>query len=155
MAKSVTPGVISLLQQLNQKDVKKADELGAAVISKVADADMARNQDDLRNAFSFLQFGSRSVQAPAAFDSKVKPFAFADASLKDLANKMLNALLVPSKSMATTSMVTQAIPVLEKVVPERIALLKQRDAEKRKMPTEMRGSMNMQRARSRAQRRRT
>ena len=146
MAKSVTPGLISLLQQLNQKDPKTATDLGASVITKLSDADLARNQDDLRNALSFLQYGSRPAQPPSP-DSKVKPFAFADASLKDLANKMLNALLVPSKSMASTMMVTQSIPVLEKYVPERIALLKQRDAEdKKSTPTEMRGAMNMQRA---------
>ena len=144
MAKSVTYSLIPLLQRLNEKDMKKAGELGAEVIAKLADADMARSQEDLRTALNFLQTGLRP--APAA-ESKVKPFAFTDASLKDLANKLLNALLQPSKSMMTTMMVTQSIPVLEKFVPEKIGLLKQRDAENKKsVPTEMKAVMNMQKA---------
>jgi hypothetical protein len=46
-----------------------------------------------------------------------------------------------------SAMITQAIPTLEKYVPEKIALLKARDAEyKKSLPTEMRSAMNISKA---------
>ncbi len=141
MAKGVTQSLISPLQNLNQKDAKKAADLAAEVIAKLADADMARNQPDLMTAYSFLQFASRP--APTTSDPKaVKPFAFADASMKALANKLADALLVPSKSMSSTMLMGMMIPTLEKFIPERVPMLKARDAENKKsLPTEMRASV--------------
>ena len=136
IAKGVTTSLIPLLQNLNQKDAKKAADLGAEVIAKLADADMARNQSDLETAKSYLQ---QFAPHPAtqSSDQKVKPFAFADASMKALANKVVDALLAPSKSMMSGMNITQAIPTLEKFVPERIAVLRQREAEaKKNLPTE-------------------
>ncbi len=140
MAKGVTSGLIQMLQSLNQKDPKKAADLGSDVIAKLSDADMARNQNDMQTALSYLQFAAR----PPSPDSKVKPFAFADAQMKNLAGKLADALLVPSKTMAAMGMIKSAIPTLEKFVPERIPALKARDAENRKnVPTEMKSVMSM------------
>ncbi len=142
MAKGVTMSLLSPLQNLNQKDAKKASDLGAEVIAKLADADFARNQTDLMTANSFLGFAARPAPTPTTPDPKAfKPFAFSDASMKLLANKVADALLVPSKSIQTTMMMGSFIPTLEKFIPERIAALKARDAENKKsMPTELRNS---------------
>ena len=147
MAKGVTSGLIQMLQNLNQKDAKKAADLGSDVIAKLSEADLVRNQNDMRTALSYLQYATRSAPPPSpssSADAKVKLFVFADAQMKGLAGKVTDALLVPSKSIAGMSTITTAIPTLEKFVPERIAMLRQRDAENKKsMPTEMKSAMGM------------
>lgn len=137
LAKSVSPNLLGLLQNLNAKDSKKAAELGADVIAKAADADMAKNQTDLQTGLSFLNSATRTAAMPPPRDQKDKPFQFDPASLKVLANKIADALLVPSKSMMASALITSALPTLEKYVPERIAAIKVRDAENKKsLPTE-------------------
>ena len=137
LAKGVSPNLLGLLQNLNAKDPKKAAELGAEVIAKAADADMAKNQSDLTVGLSFLQSTTRAAAMPPPKDPKDKPFQFDPAALKALANKIADALLVPSKSMMASVLITSALPTLEKYVPERIAALKARDAENKKsLPTE-------------------
>lgn len=143
IAKGVTVGLIGPLQSLNQKDSKKAIDLGADVVGKLADADMAKNQNDMLTALSYLQFASRP--APPTPDPKVKPLAFAAAQLKIIANKVVDALLLPAKSWQSMTMITAAIPTLEKYVPERVGLLRQRDGENKKsLPTEMKNQLDMQ-----------
>ena len=142
MTKGVTTGLIQMLQNLNQKDAKKAADLGSDVIAKLSDADMVKNQNDMRTALSYLQYAARPVAPPGSPGAAYKTFAFADAQMKGLAGKMVDALLVPSKSMMAMTMITQAIPTLEKFVPERVPALKARDAENKKsLPTEMRASV--------------
>ncbi len=143
MAKGVTTGLIQMLQNLNQKDAKKAADLGSDVIAKLSDADMVKNQNDMRTALSYLQYAARPVAPPGSPGAAYKTFAFADAQVKNLAGKMVDALLVPSKSMMAMTMITQAIPTLEKFVPERVPALKARDAENKKsLPTEMKAGVN-------------
>lgn len=144
LAKGANAGMLSQLQKLFEKDPKKAAELAADVLKKAGDANIAGNQQDLMTALNFLQYSTRPAPPAAAADGRSKAFAFPEAGLRDLANKVLNALLQPSKSMITQMAAGQAIPVLEKYVPERIGLLKQKDAEyKKSLPSEMRGAMNL------------
>ena len=151
MAKGVTTGLIQLLQNLNQKDSKKAAELGSDVIAKLSDADFVKNQNDVRTALSYLQYAAGPLRrrrlSRCRSAAPVKPFAFADAQMKGLAGKLVDALLVPSKSMMGMTMITSALPTLEKFVPERVAALKARDAENKKsLPTEMKASMGIPKA---------
>ena len=147
IAKGVTSSLISPLQNLNQKDSKKATELGAEAVAKLADADMAKSQTDLQTGLGFLDSSTRMAALAASTtstskDPKDKPFVFDAASLKILANKIADALLVPSKSIMASGFITRAIPTLEKYTPERIAALKARDAENKKsLPTEMKSAM--------------
>ncbi|MBV9217247.1 MAG: hypothetical protein JO053_13850 [Acidobacteria bacterium] len=145
LAKGVNAGMINQLQKIYDKDPKKVPDLAAEVLRRSGDSNLAGSQEDLRAALSFLQYGVRPAPAPGP-DGKSKTFAFPDAGLKDLANKLLNALLLPSRSMVMQMTVTQAIPVLEKYVPERIALFKQKDAENKKaLPSEMKSAMDLSR----------
>ena len=144
LAKGATPNMINLLQSLNQKDAKRATELGSDVIAKAGDADMAKNMTDLQTGLSFLSYAVRTAAAPPPKDPKNKQFAFDPGALKSLANKVADALLVPSKSLTSNAMITAAIPTLDKFVPERTAALKARDAEnKRSLPTELKSSTQM------------
>jgi len=126
LARGISRNVMPLLQKLNKKDEKKAAELAGDVIKKLVDSDLAKKDEDKRVALSFLQYAAKPGPTSNAKD---KAFTFSEAQIKDLANKMANTLLQPSKSMTIAMIFTQAMPLLEKFVPDRIALLKQREAE--------------------------
>jgi len=141
MARGVSASVIPLLQKLHGKDPKKAAELAGEVIKKLTEADIANRQEDFRSALSFLRYSPRT----AASASKEKPFSFSDAQIKELANRMVEVLLQPAKSMAAGNNLTSALPTLEKIVPEKIALLKQRAAENKKsLPAEFKNQQRRQ-----------
>lgn len=90
----------------------------------------------------FLQFATRTDAAPNP-NSKEKPFKFTEALAKDLATKLANTFLQPSNSVTLAMALSQSMSSLEKLVPEKIALLKQRQTESQKsLPTELK---NMQR----------
>lgn len=143
LAKGVSANVLPLLHKLNKKDEKKAAELGGDVIKKLVDSDLAKNAEDMRVAVGFLQFAFKPP--PASPNNKDKPFAFSESQVKDLANKIANTLLQPSKSMSIAMMLTQAMPMLEKFVPDKVALLKQKQAEaEASMPPEFKRMQEQQ-----------
>lgn len=136
LARGVSFTVIQLLQKLHKKDGKKALELGGEAIKKLVDSDLAKSQGEMRVALNILQYAVKTAGAP---DVKDRPFVFGEAGVKELALKMASVFLQPTRSMAMASMLTQALPTLEKLVPERALLLKQRAAANRKnMPDEFR-----------------
>ncbi len=135
LSKGVSYNVLPLLQKLNKKDEKKAADLAGEVVKKFVDTDLTKNQQDMQVALNFLRYAvpadtlSNSSDAKTSSDTKMKPFKFSDSQVKDLANKIADTLQQPSKSLSLTMMMTQAIPLLDKIVPERTAALKQREAE--------------------------
>lgn len=140
LAKGISWNVMPLLQKLNKKDEKKALELAGDVIKKLTDSDLTKKSEEMEAALNFLQYGT-NPNAPS--NPKEKPFKFSDTQMKDLANKVANTLLQPSNSMAIAMAMTRAMSSLEKLVPEKIALLKQRQADGQKnLPPEIK---NMQR----------
>ncbi len=135
LSKGVSTNVLPLLQKLNKKDEKMAAELAGEVIKKLVDSDLAKNDENMSAAINFLQFAFKPP--PASTQTKDKEFSFSDTQVKDLANKVANALLQPSKTMATAMMLNQAMPMLEKFVPDKVLLLKQRQTEiSANMPSE-------------------
>lgn len=133
LAKGISPNVIQLLQKLNKKDSKKAADLGGDVVRKLIDSDLAKNDDDMRSAIGFLQFAFK----PPKTDGKDKPFAFTDDQIKGLARRVASAFLETTKSIAAASRLDQAMPMLEKFIPERMAPLRQRQSENEmSMPNE-------------------
>ncbi|MGQ0540607.1 MAG: hypothetical protein ACT4O9_02000 [Blastocatellia bacterium] len=129
-----------LLQKLNKKDEKKAGELAGDVIKKLVDSDLGKKEEDLQAALNFLQFATNQNPQP---NSKDKPFKFSDTQVKDLANKIADTMLLPSNSVTLAMALSRSMSSLEKLLPERIALLKQRQADnQKKLPPEFR---NMQR----------
>jgi hypothetical protein len=142
LAKGVSYNVIPLLQKVNGKDEKKAAELGGDVIKKLVDLDLAKSDEDMRVALHFLQYAFKPT--PAA-NAKDKPFAFSDSQIKDLAGKVAVSLIQPSKSMSMAMFLNQAMPMLERFVPDKAAILKQRQAENEtNMPPEFKGQQQLQ-----------
>ena len=135
LAKGISWNVLPLLQKLYKKDEKKATQLADDVISKIVDTDLTRKKDDLSAAIRFLQY---ATNPNASKETKEKLFKFTDSQLKKLADKIADTFLQPSNSLDTTMAMTQAIPSLEKFLPEKIGILKQKQAETMKnMPPEV------------------
>lgn len=135
LAKGISYNVLSLLQKLNKKDEKKATALADDVIAKIAEIDLAKRSEDMGAAIRFLQYATNpNVEK----NPKDKPFKFTDSQLKDLGTKIANTFLQPSNSMEMTMGLTMAMSLLEKVVPEKMPQLKQKQSEAMKnMPPEL------------------
>jgi hypothetical protein len=143
LAKGISYNVLPLLQKLTQKDEKKAASLADDVIKKLVDTDLAKKNDELNAAIRFLQFATNPNQPKTA--SKEKQFKFNDTQLKDLADKVAATFLQPSNSFDMTMAMTQAMSSLEKIVPEKTALLKQRQTEATKnLPPEIKQMQQQQ-----------
>jgi hypothetical protein len=142
LAKGLSWNVMPLLQKLNNKDNKKATELAGIVVQKVLDTDLTKKRDDLRTAISFLQ---SAANPNLSQDANGKRFAFSDTQISDIANKVAATLLQPGNSLEMATSMTMALPSLEKLLPEKALLLKQRQAEMSKnLPPEMRQMQTQQ-----------
>ncbi|HSK72785.1 MAG TPA: hypothetical protein VK892_13880 [Pyrinomonadaceae bacterium] len=135
LAKGISWNVLPLLQKLHKKNEKKATELADDVIKKIVDADLTKKREDMGAAIRFLQYAT-NPNAPK--NPKEKTFSFTDAQLKELANKIANTFMQPSNSLEITLAVAQILPSLEKIVPDKAALIKQTQAETMKnLPPEV------------------
>ncbi len=141
LSKGVSANVLALLQKLFKKDEKKAGELAGDVIKKLIDSDLVKNYDDMSTAVSFLQYAFKPEQKAGSASAKVKDekmFTFSDDQARELARKIADALLEPSKSMAMAMTLNRTMPMLEKYVPEKLVLLKMRETENQStMPPEV------------------
>lgn len=135
LAKGISWNVLPLLQKLDKKDAKKASALADEVIGKIVSTDLSRRREDLGAAVQFLQYAT-NPNAPK--NPKEKQFQFSDAQLKELAGKIATTFLQPSNSLEMTMAMTQAMPSLEKLAPEKVPLLKQKQTEAAKnLPPEL------------------
>lgn len=142
LSKGISWNVMPLLQKLYKKDEKKASALADDVIKKIVETDLTKRNEDLNAAIGMLQNSTNPNRTP---DTKEKVFKFSDAQLKDLGNKIANTFLQPSNSLGIAMSMARVMPSLEKVVPERAVLLKQRQAELTKnMPPELRSMQRQQ-----------
>ncbi len=141
MAKGISYNVMPLLQKLNKKDEKKAGELAGDIIKKIIDLDLAKNQADMGTALRFLQYAFKPElpdNSTGVKDPREKLFKFSDDQGRDLGRRIADVLSEPSKSMTIAMALNQAMPMLEKFVPEKILLLKLREGENQtNMPPEV------------------
>jgi hypothetical protein len=135
LAKGISWNILPLLQKLSKKDEKKATALADDVIRKITDTDLTKKREELGAAIQFLQYAT-NPNAPK--NPKEKPFKFTDGQLKTLADKIVSTFMQPTNSLEMTMGMTQALPSLEKIVPEKIAFLKQKQTEAMKnLPPEL------------------
>lgn len=134
LAKGISYNVITLLQKINRKDEKKAASLADDVIRKITDTDLTKNREDMSAAMRFLQFATNPNQPK---DGKEKAFKFSDAQVRSIADKIINTFLQPTSSLEMTMAMTTVMRDLEKIAPDKIALLKQKQTEQMsKLPPE-------------------
>ena len=129
LAKGISWNVLPLLQKLNKKDEKKAAALADDVVKKIVDTDLSKKQEDLGAAIRFLQVATNPNQPKESKESKEKIFKFSESQLKDIADKLVATFMQPSNSMEMMMSLNRVMANLEKIVPEKVALLKQKQAE--------------------------
>jgi hypothetical protein len=135
LAKGISNQMITLLQKINQKDEKKAMDLADEIVKKIIDADLNKKSDELSAAIQIMQF---ATQQNAQKNTKEKLFRFSETQQKDIANKLANTFMQPGNSLEMTRKFTQIIRILENLIPERTALLKQKQADAMKtLPPEI------------------
>jgi hypothetical protein len=126
LEKGISWNVLPLLQKINQKDEKKAASLADDVIKKIVDTDLTKKSEDLGAAVNFLQFAT-NPNPPKP--TKEKVFKFSETQIKDIANKLAMTFLQPSNTLEMMMAMNRVMPNLEKIVPEKMPLLKQRQIE--------------------------
>lgn len=134
LSKGISWNVLPLLQKLNKKNAKKASSLADDVVRKIIDTDLTKNREDFSAAVGFLQYATNPNTSKT---KKEKQFKFTETQLKDIASKIADTFLQPSNSIEMTLGIIQVIPSLEKITPEKAALLKQKQVEAMKnLPAE-------------------
>lgn len=123
LVKGISPNVLLLLQKINKKDEKKAESLAGEVIKKLVDTDLEKREDDLRVAVDLLQ---GAFKPEPAKDPMEKQFAFSEPQIKELAAKVANTLLDAPRSLTTAASLSKALPLLEKFLPAKASVLRQR-----------------------------
>ncbi|HEX9929703.1 MAG TPA: hypothetical protein VGB02_14315 [Pyrinomonadaceae bacterium] len=142
LTKGISWNVLTLLQNLHQKDEKKAAGLADEVVRKITEIDLAKKSEDLGAAIRFLQYATNPNTQTKA---NQKQFKFSETQARDIANKLAATFLQPSNSLEITMAMTQTMSSLEKLVPEKAPLLKQRQTEAMKnLPPEIKRMQDRQ-----------
>ena len=135
LSKGISWNVLPLLQKLNQKEEKKAASLADDVVRKIVDTDLTKKNEDLNAAIRFLQYAT-NPKPPK--NPKDKVFKFSETQVKDIANKLAATFLQPNNTLQMTMAMNRVMANLEKIVPEKVPLLKQKQTEAMKnMPPEI------------------
>jgi len=142
LSKGISWNVLSLLQKINKKDEKKAAALADDVVRKIVETDLTKKRDDMNSAMQLLQYAT-NPNAPK--NPKEKTFQFNETQVKDIANKLAATFMLPNNSLETTMAMSRIMPTLEKIIPEKTPLLKQKQAESMKnLPPEIKRMQDRQ-----------
>lgn len=131
LAKGFSQSIADLLAKINEKDEKLGGELLAEVLEKLNDTDF-KQKDDAMNLGSYFLRQSFSSETMKAQNPKFKPLKIEARDLKMLAGKLADYLLVQTTIDKLWNF-PQMLSIIEKYAPEKAALLKQREAEVKKL----------------------
>ncbi|HEY8561070.1 MAG TPA: hypothetical protein VIL74_11915 [Pyrinomonadaceae bacterium] len=135
LSKGISWNVMPLLQKIHKKDEKKATALADDVVRKIVETDLSKRREDLNAAVQFLQYATKPNPSRNA---KEKAFQFSETQVKDIANKLAATFMQPNNSMEMLIAMSRTMPTLEKIIPEKTPLLKQKQSEASKnMPPEV------------------
>lgn len=127
LAKGISFNVKQLLEKVYEKDKKKAQSLAGDVVEKIVETDLSKKLEDLQTTIRLLQSATNPNTPKAPDKSK---FSFSDQQLKEIANKLANTFLQPGQMPLQVSMsMTRVMKDLEKFIPERMPVLKQKQAD--------------------------
>ncbi|MDQ3743417.1 MAG: hypothetical protein M3444_03445 [Acidobacteriota bacterium] len=141
LEKGVNFGVLNVLERLRQKDPESAKKLAGELVEKLQGETLSRGQEASLVAVSLLRsvlmphspqqyfFGPLPPSGPA---EKPKPLVLEDGDLRALAELVTGAALKDSNASGAYGLTMQLrplLPDLEKLVPARVAQLRQRMAE--------------------------
>jgi hypothetical protein len=152
----VTGEIWNSLQRLHLKDEEAAKSLLADAVAKLLESDLSKKENERQAAAQFLMRFSivrppsivppRTVTETTATTAKKTPFQPDDKMLRDVAGKIIDAFL-QAKNFTSLSEINRLLPTLEKLIPERAAALRQKQASlKKTMTGEQNQQMEMQNA---------
>lgn len=141
----VTTSAFSILEKINSKDPELAAKLLNEVNQKLAGESYDGETEKISLVMVFLRRFYLDVDKDSAKPKDKgkdnKPLKLETGAAKELANKVADGLLkIDSSSRAVTAyfQFRGIVPILEKIIPERAALLKQKqEAMKKSLPEEM------------------
>ena len=145
MAKNgVTNSAFNVVRKINAKDnelaVKLLDEIKQKLSEESLDSDQSRGNSAVNLIVGFLRSFYTDTAKGNPKPNDPKQLKLEDKAAKDLANKLADYLLKAeaSRSMNQYFQFRSTLPVLEKIIPERMAMLKQKqDVLKKSLPQEM------------------
>lgn len=128
--------ILPTIYKVASKDAELANKLLSEVFGKLSGADLSKRQNDLTFAVSLLNsFASPRRESPN--NPGLSKLKVEDKTLKDLANQVADTLM-NTKDFTSYFGFYGAMPVLEKLLPERAAQLQQKQAAlKKQMPENM------------------
>jgi hypothetical protein len=132
LEKGFSVEIVSALQRIYKKDAELATKLFDETIQKLLGADLSKTQN--------MSFAVNLLR-PYAFPPKENPnvkseprLTINEKSAKDIANKIADAFM-KATNFREIAFLNSMLPVLQKIVPERVAPLKQKEAAlKKQMP---------------------
>jgi hypothetical protein len=138
LKKGVSFSVFSLIQKVNQKDEKLGKALLDEVMQKLLAADFKQGENELR-IVGFLLMQSSKPELFKNNNPKFKPLKLEDQQLKGLATKIADGFLQKTDFSGFYEL-NIFMPAIEQYAPEKVPLLKQKEASYQKlMPEETRG----------------
>ncbi|MDQ4123279.1 MAG: hypothetical protein M3209_17730 [Acidobacteriota bacterium] len=139
----VTPEIWNTLQMLYVKYEEAAKSLLAEAVAKLLESDLWKKESERQSAAQFLMRFStvkRTPPAPPRSGTETKervskmPFQPDDKMLRDVAGKMVETFL-QAKNFTSLNEINRLLPTLQKLVPERVAPLRQKQAALKKTMT--------------------
>lgn len=138
LSKGVSNSAIELIKKINEKNEDLGKDLLGEVIQKLLDADFNAKTGSERGVGTMLLLQSATPQIFKSQNDKFKPLKIEDKYLKDIAGKLANFYLQATDFQSFFSF-SQILPALEKYLPEKVALLKQKESAVNKLiPEEFR-----------------
>ncbi|HEX8734245.1 MAG TPA: hypothetical protein VF721_02910, partial [Pyrinomonadaceae bacterium] len=126
LEKGFSMEIVSSLQRIYRKDAELATKLFDEMIQKLLASDFSKTQANLIFALNLIR--------PVAFPPKENPnakspprLAVDDKTAKDIAGKIADTFMKATNANQIFTL-NSALPVLQKLVPDRIAQLKQKQA---------------------------
>lgn len=133
LSKGVSSEAVNLVKKLHVKDAEIATSLLSEIAAKVLEADFTKQQSPERQVAVMMlrQFGANTAPAAKESDSKKTPLKLDDKTMKDLAGKLADSLMKTNNFTALWEF-NSSLPLIEKILPERAAALKEKQAALRK-----------------------
>jgi hypothetical protein len=126
LEKGFSPEILAALQRIYRKDAELGAKLFEETIQKLLGADLSKPAANMNFAVNLL----RSYAFPPKENPNAKPeprLVIDDKAARDLAGKIADTFMKAANA-SQISALNFALPVLQKIVPERVAQLKQKQA---------------------------
>ncbi len=140
LSKGVSFEALSIITKIHKTDYELANALLAEVAQKLMDADFSKRMSQESNlAVNLLQqYGLPVAVVIKDADQKKTTLKLDQNAARDLAGKIADSLLKATDFTASFQF-SRALPIIEKILPERAAALNQKQAAlKKTMPEQMR-----------------